>query len=129
MDQSYYRFLFQLARKSKQTGLSKSEKGLAKRNATKISWMHRLPNFLTHGAPLRARAPLESYAPSSPRPSSLSQNDHLELANIPLLSFCDETRTVTPRFYMCFLLVMATQKYIFRRENLDSRSSIIVGYE
>ena len=63
MDQSYFRFLFQLTGKSKQSGLSKSERGLAKRNATKISWMHRLPNFLTHGAPLRARAPLESYAP------------------------------------------------------------------
>ena len=45
------------------------------------------------------------------------------------LSFCDETRTVTPRFYMCFLLVMATQKYIFRRKNLDSRSFIFVRYE
>ena len=63
MDQSHFRFLFQLARISKQSGLSKSERGLAKGNATKISWMHRLPNFLTHGAPLRARAPLESYAP------------------------------------------------------------------
>ena len=36
MDQSYFRFLFQLARKSKQSGLSKSEKRLAKRNATKV---------------------------------------------------------------------------------------------
>ena len=34
MDQSYFRFLFRLARKSKQSGLSKSEKSLAKRNAT-----------------------------------------------------------------------------------------------
>ena len=34
MDQSYFRFLFRLARKSKQSGLSKSEKRLAKRNAT-----------------------------------------------------------------------------------------------
>ena len=34
MDQAYFRFLFQLARKSKQSGLSKSEKSLAKRNAT-----------------------------------------------------------------------------------------------
>ena len=25
---------------------------------TKISWMHRKPNFINHGAPLRARAPL-----------------------------------------------------------------------
>ena len=25
---------------------------------TKISWMHRLPNFLTHGAPLRAQQSL-----------------------------------------------------------------------
>ena len=64
MDQSYFRFLFPLARKSKKSGLSKSERCLPKRNATKISWMHRLPNFLTHGAPLGARAhPLESYAP------------------------------------------------------------------
>ena len=61
MDQSYFRFLFQLTGKSKQSGLSKSERGLAKRSATKISWMHRLPNFLIHGAPLRARAPQESY--------------------------------------------------------------------
>ena len=34
MDQSYLRFLFRLARKSKQSGLSKSEKSLAKRNVT-----------------------------------------------------------------------------------------------
>ena len=34
MDQSYFRFFFQLAGKSKQSGLSKSEKSLAKRNAT-----------------------------------------------------------------------------------------------
>ena len=63
MDQSYFRFLFQLTGKSKQSGLSESERVLAKRNATKISWMQRLLNFLTHGAALRARAPLESYAP------------------------------------------------------------------
>ena len=37
MDQSYFRFLFRLARKSKQSGLSKSEKSLAKRNATQTS--------------------------------------------------------------------------------------------
>ena len=36
MDQSYFRFLFQLARKSKQSGLSKSEKSLAERNVTFI---------------------------------------------------------------------------------------------
>ena len=35
MDQSYFRFLFRLARKSKQSGLSKSEKRLPIRNATK----------------------------------------------------------------------------------------------
>ena len=29
---------------------------------TKISWMHRLPNFLTHGAPLRALRARESSA-------------------------------------------------------------------
>ena len=34
MDQSYFRCLFRLARKSKQSGLSKSEKSLAKRNVT-----------------------------------------------------------------------------------------------
>ena len=34
MDQSYFRFLFRLAPKSKQSGLSKSEKSLAKRNVT-----------------------------------------------------------------------------------------------
>ena len=36
MDQSYFRFLFRfrLARKSKQSGLAKSEKRLAKRNVT-----------------------------------------------------------------------------------------------
>ena len=44
--------------------------------------------------------------------------------------FCDETRTVTSRFYMCFLLVMATQKYIYLGEkNLDSRSFFFVRYE
>ena len=37
MDQSYFRFLFRLARKSQQSGLSKSEKSLAKRNVTLIS--------------------------------------------------------------------------------------------
>ena len=36
MDQSYFRFLFPLARKSKQSGLSNSEKRLAKRNVTLI---------------------------------------------------------------------------------------------
>ena len=36
VDQSYFRFLFHLARKSKQSGFSKSEKSLAKRNATLI---------------------------------------------------------------------------------------------
>ena len=36
MDQSYFRFLFQLARKSKQSGLSRSAKCLAKRNVTLI---------------------------------------------------------------------------------------------
>ena len=37
MDQSYVRFLFQLAGKSKQSGLSKPEKSLAKRGATTYS--------------------------------------------------------------------------------------------
>ena len=37
MDQSYFRFLFRLAGKSKQAGLSKSEKSLAKRNAAIVS--------------------------------------------------------------------------------------------
>ena len=37
MDQSYFSFLFRLARKSKQSGLSKSEKSLAKRNATYVN--------------------------------------------------------------------------------------------
>ena len=41
MDQSYLRFLIRLARKSKQSGLSKSEKTLAKRNATLIVNMRR----------------------------------------------------------------------------------------
>ena len=36
MDQSYFGFLFRLIRKSKQSGLSKSEKGLTKRNATSV---------------------------------------------------------------------------------------------
>ena len=34
MDQSYFRFLSRLARKSKQSGFSKSEKSLAKRKVT-----------------------------------------------------------------------------------------------
>ena len=42
MDQSYFRFLFRLARKSKQSGLSKSEKSLAKRNVTLIDVQTRL---------------------------------------------------------------------------------------
>ena len=37
MDQSFFRFLFRLTQKSKQSGLSKSEKSLAKRNATLLS--------------------------------------------------------------------------------------------
>ena len=37
MDQSSFRFLFRLTRKSKQSGLSKSEKSLAKRNVTKLT--------------------------------------------------------------------------------------------
>ena len=42
MDQSYFRFLFRLARKSKQSGLPKSEKSLAKRNATSKSFEYTL---------------------------------------------------------------------------------------
>ena len=40
---------------------------------TKISWMHRLPNFLTNGAPLRSRAPLKniSYSTSTKKKDSL----------------------------------------------------------
>ena len=34
IDQSYFRFLFWLAQKSKQSGMSKSEKSLVKGNAT-----------------------------------------------------------------------------------------------
>ena len=37
MDQSYFSFLFRQGRKSKQSGLSKSEKSLAKRNATYVN--------------------------------------------------------------------------------------------
>ena len=37
MDQSIFFFFFRLTRKSKQSGLSKSEKSLAKRNATLLS--------------------------------------------------------------------------------------------
>ena len=29
------------------------------------------------------------------------------------LSVCDETRRVTPLFYLCFALAKATQKYIY----------------
>ena len=39
MDQSYFRSLFQLAQKSKQSGLSKSEKSLTKRNATIVNFV------------------------------------------------------------------------------------------
>ena len=39
MDQSYFRSLFRLARKSKQFGLSKSEKSLAKRNVTLVCFI------------------------------------------------------------------------------------------
>ena len=39
MDQSYFRFLFQLAQKSKQSGLSKSENSLTKRNATIVNFV------------------------------------------------------------------------------------------
>ena len=120
MDQSYFRFLFQLTGKSKQSGLSKSERGLAKRNATKISWMHRLPNFLIHGSLLRARAPQESYGPVLA--SALSRKMFVVL-------WWNKNGDMTPRFYMCFLFVMATQKYIFRRKDLDSRSFIFVRYE
>ena len=53
MDQSYFRFLFRLTRKSKQSGLSKSEKSLAKRNATFDSPS---PWQLGHGEIVRACA-------------------------------------------------------------------------
>ena len=49
MDQSYFRFLFRLARKSKQSGLSKSEKSLAKRNSTETC-MHKTRGSKQYGA-------------------------------------------------------------------------------
>ena len=52
----------------------------------------------------------------------LSRKMSFEAEIVPLLSFCDETKTFIPFFYLCFLLAMSTQKYILRRENLDSRS-------
>ena len=39
MDQSYFRYLFSLERKSKQSGLSKSEKSLGKRNVTLVCFI------------------------------------------------------------------------------------------
>ena len=45
MDQSYFRFLFRLAGKSKLSGLSKSEKSLAKRNATFSTQPHNITKF------------------------------------------------------------------------------------
>ena len=46
-----------------------------------------------------------------------------EAETVPLLSFCTETKTMTPLFYLCFLLAMATQKICFKRKrNPDSRS-------
>ena len=42
---------------------------------------------------------------------------------VPWLSFCCETRLVTPLFYLYFSLIMATQKvYLKEKKNLDSRS-------
>ena len=35
---------------------------------------------------------------------------------VPLLSHCDEARTVTPHFYKCFMLVMASQKIYIKEK-------------
>ena len=40
---------------------------------------------------------------------------------VPWLSFCYETRLVTPLFYLCFSLIMATQKI-----NLKGKKTWIV---
>ena len=119
MDQSYFRFLFQLTGKSKQSGLSKSERGLAKRSATKISWMHRLPNFLIHGAPLRARAPQESYGP----------------VLAPVLShkmivvlWWNENGDL-PFLYVFFYWLWRHKNIYLGEQNLDSRSFFFVRYE
>ena len=49
MDQSFFRCLFRLARKSKQSGLSKSEKSFAKRKATFIAEVSRARAAEHHG--------------------------------------------------------------------------------
>ena len=50
--------------------------------------------------------------------SSLSPRANLsfEAKIVPLLSFCDETGTVTPHFYLWFLLVIATQKIYIKEK-------------
>ena len=55
-------------------------------------------------------------------PQSSRAKWSLEAEIIPLLSVCYETRTVHSPFYLCFLLVMVTQKYILGRKNRDRRS-------
>ena len=41
---------------------------------------------------------------------SLQAKLSFEAKIVPLLSFCNETRLVTPLFCLCFSLIMATQK-------------------
>ena len=55
---------------------------------------------------------------------SLGAKRSFEAEIVPLLSHYDETRTVTPHFYKCFMPFMASQKICIKEKNLDGRSCI-----
>ena len=56
MEQSYFKFLFRLAGKSKQPELSKSEKSLAKRNETQLDLiMSRFAGFNTTSSKFKTK--------------------------------------------------------------------------
>ena len=49
-------------------------------------------------------------------PQSLRARRSFEAEIVPLLSHCDEARTVIPHFYKCFMLVMASQKIYIKEK-------------
>ena len=84
---------------------------VAKKEVTKVSIvvpMLLIPILMTNGL----KGCLSWNSPLSPR-----ANLSFEAKIVPLLSFCDETRTVTPhQFYLCFLLVIASQKIYIKQK-------------
>ena len=49
-------------------------------------------------------------------PLSLSVKRSFEAEIVPLFSHCDEARTLTPHFYQCSSLVMASQKIYIKEK-------------